>query len=160
MFCAWQTLHPLLVHTFYCLHYIINNIIKSKVKTDTLHDFKFSINMKENWAWTPVQQLVQGHRNPTAVAPQSQTYIYTHSQTQLQHYRLKKSSSHTKRGWIKMKMSSTIHTFLPIFALQLSDELPLLFVNIKVDAPFWYHLKNTNLVDLHRLWVDKLSSKN
>lgn len=44
-----------------------------------------------------------------------------------------------------MKMSSTIHTFLPVFALQLSDELPLLFVNIKVDAPVWYHLKNTQI---------------
>lgn len=33
-------------------------------------------------------------------------------------------------------------SFLPVFTLQLSDELPLLLVHIKVDAPVWYHLEN------------------
>lgn len=42
-----------------------------------------------------------------------------------------------------MNNSTTIHRFLPVFALQLSDELPLLFVHIKVDAPVRYHLKDT-----------------
>lgn len=31
----------------------------------------------------------------------------------------------------------------PVFALQLSDELPLLLVHIKVDAPIGYHLSGT-----------------
>lgn len=31
----------------------------------------------------------------------------------------------------------------PVFVLQLSDELPLLLVHIKVDAPVGYHLSGT-----------------
>lgn len=34
-----------------------------------------------------------------------------------------------------MNNSKAIHIFVPVFAFQLSNELPLLFVHIKVDAP-------------------------
>lgn len=34
--------------------------------------------------------------------------------------------------------------FLPVLTLQLSDELPLLLVHVKVDAPVGYHLTRTD----------------
>lgn len=55
--------------------------------------------------------------------------------------RLARSS--VQREQIGFKYSAAISRFLPVFAFQLSDELPLLFVHVKVDAPVRYHLKDT-----------------
>lgn len=47
--------------------------------------------------------------------------------------------------------------FLPVFALKLSNELPLLFVHIKIDAPVWYHLKKKEIKSLELIWFPKFT---
>ncbi len=60
---------------------------------------------------------------------------------------------------LKWITESTIHTYVPVFALQLSDELPLLFVYVKVDAAVWYYLTDTQTITGgDRRLMDNLSS--
>ena len=40
-----------------------------------------------------------------------------------------------------------LHVNVPVFALQLGNKLPLLFVHVKVDAPCWNHLKEAHISD-------------